>query len=174
MTTFQILVPTALIKKKVLIYTSYKGHFELYSEIRGSTASNTGMTELARKDIILLSDVALILSKAGLRTVFQDIHIKFTLSVSTYSIADFKAVVYHKDKIGQCLKSKTQSYSYQHITHLKPRILFWLAWYTRQWSWKDYMKQISSTLSAAHPLIYHFPRNHYNCTISKSKELQTK
>ena len=91
---FQNFVPADLTKTKVFTYTSYKEHFELYTEIHGLIAANTCTIELARKDMILVSDVTLILYKVGLCMVFQDIHIKFTVSVGTYSIADFKVVIY--------------------------------------------------------------------------------
>ena len=49
-----------LIKMKVLTYTLYNEHCELYSEIHGSIAVNSCQVELARKDIILLSNVSVI------------------------------------------------------------------------------------------------------------------
>ena len=52
---------------KVLTYTSYKGHCELYTEIHGSIAVNNCQIELAQKDIILLSSVSVIFYKAGAR-----------------------------------------------------------------------------------------------------------
>ena len=39
---------------KVVTYTSYKVHCDLYTEIHGSTAANSCQIELAQKDIILL------------------------------------------------------------------------------------------------------------------------
>ena len=79
-------------KVKVLTYTSYKGHCKLYTEIHGSVAGNSCQIELAKKDIILPSSIAVIFYKAGSRTSVDDNkYIKFTLSVRTSSIDDFNA-----------------------------------------------------------------------------------
>ena len=75
---------------KVLTYTSYKEHCDLYTEIHGSIAVNSCQIELAQKGIILLSSVSIIFFKAGSRTdVEKNRFIKFSLSVGTYSIDDF-------------------------------------------------------------------------------------
>ena len=50
---------------KVLTYTSYKEHCDLYTEIHGSVAVNSCHIELAQKDIILL----LIISVYSIRLV---------------------------------------------------------------------------------------------------------
>ena len=79
---------------KLLTYTSYKEHCGLYTEIHGSIADNSCQIELARKDIILLSNIAVIFSKAGSRSSVKDNKcIKLTLSIGTYSIDDFNANV---------------------------------------------------------------------------------
>ena len=79
---------------KVLTYTSYKEHCELYTEIHGSIAVNSCRIELAQKDIILLSSVSVIFYKAGARTgVENNRFIKFSLSAGTYSIDDFNAKI---------------------------------------------------------------------------------
>ena len=79
---------------KVLTYTSYKEHCELYTEIHGSIAVNSCHIELAQKDIILLSSVSVIFYKAGARTgVENNRFIKFSLSAGTYSIDDFNAKI---------------------------------------------------------------------------------
>ena len=44
---------------KVLTYTSYKEHCDLYTEIHGSITVNSCQTELRQKDIILLSSVSI-------------------------------------------------------------------------------------------------------------------
>ena len=49
--------------------------------------------EPARKHIILLSNIAVILCRAGSCTCVEDRHIKLTLSSGTYSIYDFNAKV---------------------------------------------------------------------------------
>ena len=77
---------------KVSTCTSCKELLELHAEIHGSIAVNSFQIELTSKDIIQLSDVALILSGL-LHTGVKDIHIKFTLSAGTYSIEDFNAKV---------------------------------------------------------------------------------
>ena len=53
---------------KVLTYTSYKQHCELYTEIHGSIAANSCQIELAQKDIILLTSVSVMFYIAGART----------------------------------------------------------------------------------------------------------
>ena len=79
---------------KVLIYTSYKEHCDLYTEIHGSIAVNSRQIELAQKDIILLSSVSVIFYKASTRTgVENNILIKFSFSAGTYSINDFNAKI---------------------------------------------------------------------------------
>ena len=79
---------------KVLTYTSYKEHCDLYTEIHGSIAVNSCQIELAQKDIILLSSVSVIFYKAGARTgVENNRFIKFSLSAGTYSINDFNAKI---------------------------------------------------------------------------------
>ena len=65
---------------KVLTYTSYKEHCDLYTEIHGSIAVNSCQIELAQKDIILLSVVSIVIYKAGKRTgVENDKFIHFHL-----------------------------------------------------------------------------------------------
>ena len=79
---------------KVLTYTSYKEHCDLYTEIHGSIAVNSCQIELAQKDIILLSNVSIIVYKAGKRTgVENNKFLHFNLSAGTYSIDDFNAKI---------------------------------------------------------------------------------
>ena len=79
---------------KVLTYTSYKEHCELYAEIHGSIAANSCQNELAPKDIILLSTVTVIFYGAGRRTIVENKRfIKFSISAGTYSIDDFNAEI---------------------------------------------------------------------------------
>ena len=83
-----------LIKMKVLTYTLCKEHCELYTEIHGSNAVNSCQTEIAEKDIILLSNVSIIVHKAGKRTdVENNTFIHFNLSVGTYSTDSFNAKI---------------------------------------------------------------------------------
>ena len=77
---------------KVLTYTSYKEHCDLYTEIHGSITVNSCQIELAQKDIILLSNVSIIVYKAGKRTGEEsNKFINFNLSAGTYSFDDFSA-----------------------------------------------------------------------------------
>ena len=79
---------------KVLTYTSYKEHYDLYTEIHGSIAANSCQIGLAQKDIILLSEVSIVIYKAGKRTgVENDKFIHFNYSTGTHSIDDFNAKI---------------------------------------------------------------------------------
>ena len=79
---------------KVLTYTSYKEHCDLYTEIHGSIAVNSCQVGLAQKYIILLSKVSIIVYKAGKRTGVENTKfISFNLSAGTYSIDDFNAKI---------------------------------------------------------------------------------
>ena len=96
---------------KVLTYTSYKEHCDLYIEIHGSIAVNSCQIGRAQKDIILLSSICVIFYKAGARTSAENhIFIKFSLSAGTYSIDDFNAkikVAVLADKTGYHVKLRT-------------------------------------------------------------------
>ena len=59
---------------KVLTYTSYKKHFELYTEIHRLIADNSCQIKLARKDIILISKAAVILCKVDSIARIEDRH----------------------------------------------------------------------------------------------------
>ena len=79
---------------KVLTYTSYKEHCDLYTEIHGLIAVNSCQIELAQKDNILLSNVSIIVYKAGKRTGVENTKfISFNLFAGTYSIDDFNAKI---------------------------------------------------------------------------------
>ena len=79
---------------KVLTYTSYKEHYDLYTEIHGSIAVNSCQIELAQKYIIVLSEVSIVIYKAGKRTGVENTKfIHFKPSASTYSIDDFNSKV---------------------------------------------------------------------------------
>ena len=56
---------------KVLTYALYKKHCEPYTEVHGLIAVNSCQMELARKIIILLSNVSIIFYKAGSHTVLE-------------------------------------------------------------------------------------------------------
>ena len=57
---------------KVLTYTSYKEHCDLYTEIHGSITVNSCQIELAQKDIILLSKVPIVIYQTGKRTSVEN------------------------------------------------------------------------------------------------------
>ena len=57
---------------KALTYTLYKKHRELYNEIHGSIAANSCQVDLNEKDIILLSNVSIVVYKAGKRTAVEN------------------------------------------------------------------------------------------------------
>ena len=79
---------------KVLTYTSYKEHCDLYTEIHGSITVNSCQVGLAQKYIILLSKVSIIVYKAGKRTGLENTKfISFSLSAGTCSIDDFSAKI---------------------------------------------------------------------------------
>ena len=79
---------------KVLTFTSFKEHCDLYTEIHGSIAVNSCQIELAQKDIILLSEVSIMIYKAGKHTgVENDKFIYFNIPAGTYSIDHFNAKI---------------------------------------------------------------------------------
>ena len=79
---------------KALPYTSYKKHYDLCTEIHSSITVNSCQIELAQKDIILLSEVSIVIYKAGKRTgVENDKFIHFNHSAGTHSIDDFNAKI---------------------------------------------------------------------------------
>ena len=79
---------------RVLTYTSYKEHCELYTEIHGSIAINSCQIELAQKYIILISEISIIVYEAGKRTGVENTEfIHFNLSACTYSIDAFNAKI---------------------------------------------------------------------------------
>ena len=79
---------------KVLTYTSYRGHCDLYTKIHGSTAVNSCQIGLAQKDIMLLSKASLIVYKVGKRTGIKNTdYISLTLSEGTFLINDFNTKI---------------------------------------------------------------------------------
>ena len=77
---------------KALTYTSYKDHYDLYTEIHGSIAINSCQVGLAQKYIILLSKVSIVIYKAGERTGVENA-LHFNLSAGTHSIDHFNTRV---------------------------------------------------------------------------------
>ena len=79
---------------KVLTYTSYKEHYDLFTENHGSTAFSSCQIEPPQKYIILLTDVFIVICKVGKRTgVENDEFIHFNLSAGTCFIDDFNAKI---------------------------------------------------------------------------------
>lgn len=68
-----------LMKMKVLIYRSYKENFELYTETHSPITVNSCKTGLAKKDITLLSNMALIHYTPGLHIGKKYINTQFAL-----------------------------------------------------------------------------------------------
>ena len=102
---------------KVLTYTSYKEHCDLYTEIHGSVAINSCQIGLFKKDKILLEDNKLFkysYSKASSSGVFNlDDYIKFTLSSGTYVIDEFN------EKIKAAVLQQKQNWNAPHIKNLR-------------------------------------------------------
>ena len=79
---------------KVLTYTSYKEHYDLYTEIHSSIAVNSCRIRYGQKDIILLSKPLIITYKAGITTGVENRNlIHSSISAGTYSIDDFNTKV---------------------------------------------------------------------------------
>ena len=76
-------------------------------KIPGQIPVSSCKIDRVKKDITLLSDIALILSKASLHTGVHNARTKFTLSLGTYTIDYFNAKVkkqfYKKVKIDKRL-----------------------------------------------------------------------
>ena len=110
---------------KVLTYTSFKEHCDLYTEIHGSIAVNSFQIELTQKDIILLSKASIIVYKAGKHTGVEDTKsIGLSLSAGTYAIDDFNT------KIKVAILQQRQDWEPPKIKNLKLVIpedyFFWL------------------------------------------------
>ena len=106
-----------LIKLKVLTYTSYKEHYDLYTEIHGSIAVNSCQIGLFKKDKILLEDNKLFrysYSKASSSSVFKlDDYNEFILSSGIYSIDKFN------EKISAVVLQQKQNWNAPHVKNLK-------------------------------------------------------
>ena len=96
-----------------MTYTSYKEQFKLYTENHGLITVNSCQIELARKDIILISDAVVVLYGTVLRTVIKNRHIKYTLSKGTHFIDDFNA------KINAAVLQQKENWSALQIKNLQ-------------------------------------------------------
>ena len=95
---------------KVLTCTSYKEHWELYTEIHGSIAVNDCQIGLFKKDKILLKDIILMKYSKSSGIFGRDDYIQFTLSSATLSMIltqKLKQEFYDKNKTGTRLRTKT-------------------------------------------------------------------
>ena len=80
---------------KVLTYTSYKEHCDLYNKIHGLIVFNSCQIRLAQKDIILLSKTPLITYKAGKPTSTENRNLIYSsIPVGTYLIDDFNTKIW--------------------------------------------------------------------------------
>ena len=83
-----------LIKNESIDLTSYKEHCDIYTKIHCSIAVNSCQIERTQKDIILLSEVFIVIYKAGKHTDVENTNfIHFNLSAGTYSIDDFNVKI---------------------------------------------------------------------------------
>ena len=79
---------------KVLTCTSYKEHCDLHTKIYGSIVVNSCQIGLTQRDIILLSEVSIVIYKAGKHTgVENNKFIHFKVPVGTYSIGRFNTKI---------------------------------------------------------------------------------
>ena len=165
---------------KVLTYTLYKEHCQLYTEIHGSIAVNSCQIELAQKDIILLSNASIIVYRTGKRTsVENNKFIHFNLSAGTYSIDDFNT------KTKEFVLQQRQDWEPPQIKDLKlviPEDYTFMASnaiFITLGIPDNYLEKttlIRSTFSLAyakHPLIHHLLQDHCHCTVNKSTKLKT-
>ena len=165
---------------KVLTYTSYKEYCELYTEIHGSIAFNSCQIELAQKNIILLSNVSIMVYKAGKRTgVEKKKFIHFNLSAGTYLIDCFNA------KLKVAILQQRQDWELpqikdlrlvipEHDTFMASNTIFIALGIPDNYLEKTTL--IRSTFPLAytkHPLIHHLLQGHCHCTVNKSTKLKT-
>ena len=136
---------------------------------------------LYKKDFFLLSNVSIIVYKAGKRTGLKNnklIHLN--LSAGSYSTDDFNA------KIKVAILQKRQDWEPPQIKDLRLVILehykfmglqyyFYRVWYTRQLSWRDYTNQgnLAPLVHIKHSLIHQLLQNYCYCTVKKSTKLKT-
>ena len=165
---------------KVLTYTLYKEHYDIYTEINSSIAVNSCQKEPAQKDIILLSKASIVVYKAGKRTSVENKKIiHFNLSSGTYSIDDFNA------KIKVAILQERQDWEPPQIKDLKlviPEDYTFMASnaiFITLGIPDNYLEKttlIRSTFPLAyakHPLIHHLLQDHCHCTVNKSTKLKT-
>ena len=158
---------------KALTYTLYKKHRELYTEIHGSIAANSCQIDLNEKDIILLSNVSIVVYKAGKRTAVENNKfIHFNLSAGTCLIDDFNA------KIEVAILQKRQDWKPpqikdlklvipEHYTFMAPNTIFIALGIPNNYLEKVKLAHKKQTL------MHHLLQNHCHCTVNKSLKLKT-
>ena len=96
---------------KVLTHTSYNEHCDLYTKIDGSIAVDSCHIGLTQKYMILLSEVSIVIYKAGKHTgVESNKSIHLNIPVGTLSIDHFNAkitvLIRRQNRTGKILKIK--------------------------------------------------------------------
>ena len=165
-----------------MTYTSYKEHYDPYTEIHGSIAVDSCQVGLFNKDKILLEDNKFFkysYSKASSGVFKLDDYIEFTLSSGTYSIYDFNA------KIRAAVLQQKQNWNAPHIKNVKlvvPENYPFIAdnnLFTALGMPEKILKNINikySLFFLAHTkrsLLQRFPQNHCHYTVVKSINLIT-
>ena len=162
---------------KVLNYTSYKKHYDLYTEIHGSIAASSCQVELTQKDIFLLSRVFIIVYKAGKRTGVENANFIISClnsSAGTYSINDFNT------KVKIAILQQRQDWEPPQIKKLRlvmPEDYLLMADTTIfialgiQYKYLEKVTLIRSSYlldHTKHPLKHHLLQKLNHCTVSKS------
>ena len=163
---------------RVLTYTSYKEHYDLYTEINSSIAVNRCQIELAQKDIVLLSMISIIFYRASKHAGVEKTNtfINFRLSVGTYSIDDFNT------KIKEAVSQQRQDWKPPQVKDLRLVIPEHYTYMTDN-THLVYLTNILKRLAALgqpylldhtkHPLIHHLLQSYYHCTVNRSIKLKT-
>ena len=141
---------------KVLTYTSYKEHCDLYTEIHGSIAVNSCQNGLAQKGIILLSMISIIFYKAVKHAGVEKINtfINFRLPAGTYSIDDFNTKI-------------------KEVGGITTKILSRLVYLTNILKRLPGLGQPYPLDDTKHPLLHHLLQNYYHYTVNRSIKLKT-
>ena len=122
---------------KAFTYALYQEHCELYTKIHGSIAVDICQIKLEQKENILLSNVSIIVYKAGKRTnVENNKCIHLNISAGTYLIDDFNTKIkeavlrqrqdWEPPQIKSIKLVIPEHYTFQNITYSLPPIQFLL------------------------------------------------
>ena len=174
-----VFISVYLIKIKVLTYTSYKKHCDLYTEIHVSIAVNSCQIRLPQKNIVLLSEVSRVTYKAGKCTRVESTKfVHFNLSASTYSIEPFnakiKVAILQQRQYWQPPQIKDLKLSYQKTIHSWPPIIFLIALGIPTTILKRLRKsgEIYPLVHTKHLLIHHLLQYHCHCAVSTYTKLK--